>query len=281
MAAEGGCPHTMKWMPDTDFIENNPDKLEMFNPDLIICLDCEFNERTGYIYKIFKDRIDSETQIAVIDHHKGTSGIGNMRIVIPEAASTTEIIYNFFKINGIEINNKTALSMYVGILTDTYMFCQANTSSSVLKAASELITFSSVDPYALTQKLFENKTYEQSKLLARFLENIIIDTDNAIGYSYLENKDFDETGTEHDDTEGFINYIRAIKNVKIALFFKEISADFIKVNIRTVGDIDILPYVKKYGGGGHKNAAGFEIKDKLTPELITEYLDSLKKEIVK
>lgn len=193
----------------------------------------------------------------VIDHHPESVEDTDLKIVKREAAAAAEIVFQFFKVNDIELNNKTALYLYVGLLTDTWMFSQENTVSSTLSAAAELLKFESVKPYNLTMRLFENKTLEQTKLMGRLIETIEVDEKYKIGIGHITLEMFAETGTTDEDTEGFVNVIRSIKKINIAVLLKQQKDGKFKVNLRSKDSFDLLPVVKKLGGGGHSKAAGF------------------------
>ena len=65
-------------------------------------------------------------------------------------------------------------------------------------------------------------------------------------------------------TEDFINYVRAVRGVQIAVAFKEVSATQVKVSFRSRGDLDVARLAGQFGGGGHRNAAGCTLQASLT-----------------
>ncbi|HON55819.1 MAG TPA: 30S ribosome-binding factor RbfA [bacterium] len=251
-----GCPQYLAWLPDSGLIEDNKNLLIDKNFDLYVCIDSDFEKRVGYPYEIFKDKVN-DNNLIVIDHHPETIANTNLKILKTEAAAAAEIIYYFFKVNDIPLNDKIALYLYVGLLTDTWMFSQENTTSTTLYIASELLKFETVQPYQLTMRLFENKTLGQTKLLGKLIETIEVDEKYKIGIGHISLEMFKETNTTEEDTEGFVNIIRALKGVNIAVLLKQQKDGKFKVNLRSKDKFNLLPFVKKMGGGGHIKAAGF------------------------
>jgi len=106
-------------------------------------------------------------------------------------------------------------------------------------------------------RLFENKTLGQTKLLGKLIETIEVDEKYKIGIGHISLEMFKETNTTEEDTEGFVNIIRALKGVNIAVLLKQQKDGKFKVNLRSKDKFNLLPFVKKMGGGGHIKAAGF------------------------
>jgi len=258
VAFDGGCPNYLQWLPDSGLIEENKIVLTDKKFDLIICIDSNYDKRSGFPYEMLKDGIDNEN-IIIIDHHQETEKSEvPLKLVRSEASSSGELMYNFFRACNIELNNKTALYLYIAIVTDTWLFSQENTSASVMAVAAELLKFESVKPYSITSKIFENKSINQIKLLGKMIETIELDEKYKISSAYISSAMFKETATSDSDTEGFVNTVRSVRNSRIAILIKEFSPGKIKVNMRSKDEYNLLPVAMKFGGGGHKKACGFE-----------------------
>jgi phosphoesterase RecJ-like protein len=67
-------------------------------------------------------------------------------------------------------------------------------------------------------------------------------------------------GASWEDTDGFVDYAKSIRGIKVGLLFNEREDGSIKVSMRSKDDVDISLIAKEFGGGGHRNAAGFELK---------------------
>jgi len=74
----------------------------------------------------------------------------------------------------------------------------------------------------------------------------------------------------HEHTDGFVEYLREIKGVEVAILVREINSTHYKISMRSKGMVDVASVCNLFGGGGHKNAAGcyidgnlYEVKEKL------------------
>ena len=90
---------------------------------------------------------------------------------------------------------------------------------------------------------------------------------------------FEATGAKREDTEEFINLPRALRSVKVAVFFKEMPEGLVKASLRAKGGCDVSQVAMNYGGGGHRNAAGYWVKDKTLDEARDELLHELKRSL--
>ena len=81
--------------------------------------------------------------------------------------------------------------------------------------------------------------------------------DNQIAWFWLKQADYARTGADTDDSEGLIDHIRAIQGVVVAVFFEELPEGKVRVSMRSKNNrVDVSAICQKFGGGGHKNAAG-------------------------
>ena len=92
-----------------------------------------------------------------IDHHKTNPKYGDFQIIEPNASSCGEVLYNYFKKNNWNIDKDSAVCLYTAIMTDTGNFKYENTTSSVFKAAADLVELGA-NPNLLYKKCYETKT---------------------------------------------------------------------------------------------------------------------------
>ena len=71
---------------------------------------------------------------------------------------------------------------------------------------------------------------------------------------------FNKTGAGPEDTENFSGFPRMMKDIVISAFFRETGDNEWKVSLRSKGNTDVAKIAESFKGGGHKNAAGYEIK---------------------
>lgn len=192
-----------------------------------------------------------------IDHHATNENYGHLNLVIPTAASTTEILFKYFRHNGIRITQKMATSLLTGLSTDTGNFTNAATSSSALKASGELI-LSGGNFNLVTNHTLKNKSVESLRLWGKALSRLQRDEKINLTYTYITRDDLKEFGVGEGETEGISNYLSNLENSHITLLLSETSDGKVKGSFRTTrDDIDVSAIAKKLNGGGHKKAAGF------------------------
>jgi phosphoesterase RecJ-like protein len=92
--------------------------------------------------------------------------------------------------------------------------------------------------------------------LARILEHIQIRAKGKLAWLSIDENMLTATGAMQEDANGFINYVRYIEGVEVAVLFREVSGSGVKVSMRSKGDIDVSQIAVRFGGGGHQKAAG-------------------------
>ncbi len=216
--------------------------------DLAIVLECPELERNGGI-------IDYAAQVKFtvnIDHHLGNTMYGDLNIVDPKASAVGEQLYRIMRELKWEIDKDVATCIYTSIATDTGSFRYSNTSPDVHIIASELLK-EGADPEYISSEVYA--TSEAAvKLLNLTLSKMKVE--GRIGYSYLSKAMFKATGAQESETDGYINNIRSIRTVEIAMLFKELNKNAVKVSFRSKNGADVNFIARKFKGGGHKHAAG-------------------------
>ena len=234
-----------------------------------IALDCVNKTRIA-------KEIQDKTFTAVIDHHPAEPHWAQHTFINASASSTCEILTQLLEKNGYNFkNNRINTALYVGLLTDSGNFSHSNVSKHTFECAERLVS-AGVQPYKIIQQLFNNKTPSQLKLESIFLNNVTLYSHGTIAVSMLSEMDYKNTHTCHNDTEGFVNSLLTLKNIKIAVFLED-NNDFIKGSLRSSDpSIAVNLIAKRWNGGGHLCAAGFNIgKDKFDLKELLHDLDSL------
>ncbi len=227
--------------------------------DLIIAVDSADIERIFPADRFFGRKIEPDEGIINIDHHKSNKQFGDIAIIDEKASSACEIIYLIYRKLGIRIDKQTAETFYAGIYNETGGFVYPNTTTNALKICSELIA-TGINPAELVKKL-NLKTIAGTKLLSEVLQTIKIK--NCIGAMFLSQKMLKKHHAVMSESENFISFLQAIQGVRISVFFRE-EKNEIRISLRSDGIIDVNDFARKYGGGGHRLAAGIRIKGNFT-----------------
>ncbi len=232
----------------------------------IITVDIADIDRAGKINGI----LNKDISILNIDHHFTNEGFGKVNLIMPSAASTTEVIYYLVNKMNITFDKELATYIYTGLLTDTGGFRYSNTTSNVMRIAAEMLDYD-ISPGYIAEITLEMMTKEFLEILKKALANIEFEGDNMIAWTILS---YCDVLNSNEDTEGIVSYTRNIEGVEVGIFIKEICQNEFKVSLRGKSYIDVASIAKIFGGGGHIKAAGFsykgsleELKDKLLFEI--------------
>jgi bifunctional oligoribonuclease and PAP phosphatase NrnA len=241
-------PAFYRFLPGYKTVGSSLKKAIAKDPVLIL-LDCNSPDRAALERYSFRKSI-------VIDHHETENDFGDIRWVVPAAAATGLMVFYLIKAIGVAFTGDIARNLYTAIAVDTGTFRYSNTSPEVLKASAELIE-AGADPAFIAECLYERWEESRFDLLVMTLNNLEIK--NGVAVMHITKDMFEKTGTTSEDTENFSNLPRAIKSVKISALFRDIGGDSWKASLRSKGNVNVAKIAELFGGGGHKNAAGFKI----------------------
>ena len=227
--------------------------LKELDYDLFIAVDCATESRLG---KYDEYLVRAKNSI-VIDHHPTNPGYGKINHIVPSSASTCSIILDIFR-DTEYIDKDVATMLYTGLSTDTGHFMHANTTTKVFTDAAKLSEFG-IDIASINHDLYCSEPYKKIKLKSRTLDGIRLFGENKIALMKIMLSDLDGCGCTSEDTEGLIDYAKSIRGVEIAISICEQPGGFFRVSLRSVS-ANVAAVAEKFGGGGHKLAAGCIVK---------------------
>ena len=262
-------PDFLKWMKNDELIINysnskNESQEKIKNASLIFCLDFNnlnrINELGDYIS-------DSKAKKVLIDHHLDPIDFYDFKIHDVKASATAELVYNFLiELDSNAVDKDISDALYTGILTDTGSF-KFSMSPKVHKIVSDLM-IRGVDIGFINNKIYDSNSLDKLKLIGYALsEKLEVISNGNAAYIVLSRKDLKDHNFKKGDTEGLVNYALSISNVNMAVLIIE-TKERIKFSFRSIGQFSVNEFAKKYfNGGGHKNAAGGSLEDKLSVAL--------------
>jgi phosphoesterase RecJ-like protein len=237
-----------------------------------ISLDCGDCDRLGRE----KRELLNLHPFLVIDHHRGHREFGDYRWLDAHRSSTGEMVYELAMELDVEPSYIAAYNLYVAISTDTGSFRYENTSPRTLQIAAELVK-SGVRPEEVAGYVYDNFTLQRLRLMEQVLATLQLFEADQLAFITVTNKMLADCGAMREDAEGFINYPRALRTVKVAVFLKETPEGGVSVSLRAKGGCDVAEVAADFGGGGHRNAAGFRLADQKVSEVQDQVLQALKK----
>ncbi|TMM07793.1 MAG: bifunctional oligoribonuclease/PAP phosphatase NrnA [Actinobacteria bacterium] len=222
---------------------------------VLVALDCANETR------IVDQALLEQAPLTVnIDHHHDNTRFGDVNLVVPEASSTGELLADIFETLGVELTTDVAEALYVALVTDTGRFQYTNTTPKALRLAADLVE-AGANVHKVFQGVYETVQFAKLKLLARALDRAQVFDGGRIVVSYLLRTDFGEVGAAEPYSEGIIDYLRAVEGAQLAALIREPPREGSparKVSLRaSVDELDVSAIAREFGGGGHRQAAGF------------------------
>lgn len=197
----------------------------------------------------------AEAVVVNVDHHPGNTRFGHVNWVETGASSAGEMLYEILRRGGFPLSRATAMNLYAAILTDTGSFQYGNTTPQALRAAADLVACGAA-PEEIARGLYGDRDVREWRLLSLVLASLQVSPDGRLAWIEVTREAQARAGLGLEATEDFINYPRVLSGVRIALAFKEVSADCVKVSFRSQGGLDVGRLAARFAGGGHRNAAG-------------------------
>ena len=263
-------PDYLKWMKSDKKILNfydNTDKVQELINDIqiIFCLDFNNLSRINELGKLIEK---SNAKKVLIDHHLNPDDFYDFKYHDVNASATAELVYDLISyIDDDLIDKDISDCIYTGILTDTGSFRFSSTTSKVHRIIAKLLD-TGVKSEKIGKKIYESNSFDKLKLLGYSLsEKLEIICNGKVACIVLTRKDLLNHNYRKGDTEGIVNYALSILGVNMAVLIIE-TKDRIKFSFRSSGNFSVNKFANKYfNGGGHKNAAGGSIEDKLSVAL--------------
>lgn len=228
--------------------------------DVLVVLDISDVKRLG----VLADAVRKLTiPKLVIDHHL-PSDEPPSKLVLADttACATGELIYDLATCLKLEITPDIARALYVALLTDTGGFRFSNTSARCLSIAGQLIALG-VEPEEMYSRLYASIPIGRLHLLRDALATLEVDPEYGISWISVAAGSAEQYGLKSEDLEGMAEHPRSIGGTRLALFFRDLGHDRVKVSFRSAGTVDVNKFAKQFGGGGHAKAAGALIEGTL------------------
>lgn len=197
-----------------------------------------------------------------IDHHGSNSVTAKEKFVDKYAAANCEIIYKLLMRMGVNFTKQIVDCLYTGISTDTGCFRYTNTTADTFRIAASLVELGCNSAY-INKVMFETKSKEKIMLEREVYDTITYCANEKCAIVWVTLDMLKSLNIGEDEIEGLASIPRQIEGVLIGITMKEKEGGFFKISVRTNGDIDAAKFCSKFGGGGHKAAAGCSINGSL------------------
>jgi bifunctional oligoribonuclease and PAP phosphatase NrnA len=250
------APRSFTFLPSVETLQTTLGD-EQF--DLVIALDAGELTRYGALYENHRAFLD-QASIINIDHHVSSSGCGQVNIIEPDAASTTELLVLFQQQAGLPLTKDAALCLLTGLITDSGSFQYSNTTPRTMRVGAALLE-AGADAETIVKPIFRTHPLAQERFRAAAINNAQTSMDGHIIWSYANDEIMKATGASSDMDTNASGLLRDIEGVRVAAFFTNYGNPAqTRVSLRSGAPYDVSAICMRLGGGGHARAAGVTIE---------------------
>jgi phosphoesterase RecJ-like protein len=248
-------PANLKWLDPDGRIESLAEKVrpaDLADRDLFIVLDTSAWAQLGAMGDVAKTMRE---RVLVIDHHVSEDDLSDRWFKDTAAEATARIVYEIGLRLRVPLTPRIAAPLYAGLSTDTGGFRFPSVSGETFRIAGRLVD-AGASPPTIYRELFEQDTLARLHLVGRTLASAVTSHDGRVIVSVVRQSDIREAKAQPADTEDLVNLTLAVKGTEVAVILIEQPDGRIKVSFRSRGPLDCNALAARFGGGGHKAAAG-------------------------
>ena len=220
--------------------------------DALIVLDTSAWAQLGAMGEVIRS---TRLRKLVIDHHVSGDDLGAELFKDTHAEATGRLVVEAADALKVDLTPEIAQWALAALATDTGWFRFSSTTAETLRLAGRLVA-AGADPARLYKNLYEEETLGRLKLTGHTLAKATIELDGRLIYTWIEQSDFDVVGALPSDSEDMINMLLSVRGTEAALIFVEQPSGGFKISFRSRCDLDCSELASRFGGGGHRKAAG-------------------------
>ena len=267
------APEHYQDFPGMDRIELAT-SVDPLSVDAVIVMECSDLRRTGVT------GLERELLIN-IDHHAGNALYGAVNWHDETAAACGEMVFTVIQALGVPLTEEIATHIYLAILTDTGSFHHSNITPRTFEICRRCVE-AGVTPAVMARRVFDSNSFGKLKLIGALLDDMELADEGRLAILHLDDDMLAATGSTHNDTEGLINLPLTAREIQAVVFFKATDTGDVRVSMRSKYDVDVRRVANEFGGGGHKNAAGFtvtgtlaEVRDTIVQRIVRAISEGL------
>jgi bifunctional oligoribonuclease and PAP phosphatase NrnA len=234
-------------------VDLSPDQLA--NREVLIILDTSAWAQLGGMADIVRS---TKALKAVIDHHVSEDDLGAEAFKDAQAEATGQLVIEAADQLKVSLTPSIARAAFVAVATDTGWFRFSSTTADTFSLIARLVQ-AGARPDEIYKNLYENDSLARLCLIGRTLARTETELDGRLIHTHISQEDFCTTGALPSDSEDIINLTMLVGGTQVAVIFVEQPKGGFKVSLRSRCQVDCAALAEKFGGGGHKKAAGLSI----------------------
>ncbi len=247
-------PAMFTFLLGDDVVDRTPDgPAALRGVDALVVMDISDVSRLGALAESVRAlRIPK----LVIDHHIASDEpAGSVVLADTAACATGELVYDFARELGLQMDERIAVSLYTALLTDTGGFRFSNTTPRCHAIAGALLA-AGVDPEEMYRRVYASVPIGRLRMLRDALDTLEVDPELGLAWLSVPAGAMEQHGLRSEDLDGVVEHARSIEGTRLALFFRDLGYGKVKVSFRSTGEVDVNRFARNFGGGGHARAAG-------------------------
>lgn len=274
---EDGLPDNLTFLAGSERIEQPPSA--PLDVEVAIALDTAVKSRLG------ERSLHAASQAKIwlnIDHHVSNPRYGDLNLIDSSSPATGQILYQLITALGLPVPAESRDAIYVAVSTDTGSFQYPSTTAETYDMAADLIR-RGLDVGTINSNTYDSHPYRRVELMRALLNTLELSPDGQVASWEMRDQTRIDLNLRPEDSEGLIDIIRAIRGVRLAVFFEELPDGKIRVSMRSKErSLDVCKIAMQFGGGGHALAAGIRMSGPLEEakplvlEAIRSTIDSAK-----
>jgi phosphoesterase RecJ-like protein len=261
------APDHYRAFPGVDRIEIAPGV--DVKADAVIVMECSDLTRTGV------EGLGGHF-IINIDHHAGNRMYGALNWHDESAAACGEMVFSLIEALGVPLSADIATHIYLAILTDTGSFHHTNITPRTFEICRRTVE-AGVNPAIMARRVYDSNSFGKLKLIGALLDDMELVDGGRLAILQMDDAVLAACGCTNNDTEGIINLPLTAREIQAVVFFKAAEPE-VRVSMRSKYDVDVRVVATEFGGGGHKNAAGFTVKgrlDEVRPRIVERLVQAV------
>jgi phosphoesterase RecJ-like protein len=247
---DGGVPPFLRFLPGADTVLPQVTEGEW---DVMVSLDASDEERTGKAGAY--GRAHSKTVVNV-DHHPTNTMFGQVHVFLPDAVSTTEIVYKWLVAMNQPITLPVAVPLLTGLVTDTNGFRTSNVKALTLEIAQRLME-AGASLTEVTARTLGSTPYQTIQLWKQVLPSV--ELDGGVIHATIRRQDFPNVEAGDASSGGLVSFLLTANEAMVSVIFKEVDDGRVELSFRCKPGFDVATLAFSLGGGGHKQASGATI----------------------
>jgi phosphoesterase RecJ-like protein len=235
------------------FFRKNLSKEEVDPRFGVILLDCASLDRIGSFKEVL-----SGLNTAVIDHHASNGGsFGSLQYIEPKAPCVTLLIQKIIETCREPLTTEEARLLFLGFATDTGFFRHLEVEAAESLELVSRLAARGVTPKSIYQETFGNYSLASRKYLAAILSTLETHFDGKLLVTHITFQDFQTYPKDYRQSDPLYQLLLSVEGCEVVVFIREEEPGKTSVSLRSPRGVNVAEIAQKFGGGGHKNAAGY------------------------